>query len=145
MTKIDFDKLTEIDEFKAILNLYEEAKTFLENFDWCKKTISCWYDSGIYEKIGVFLFKIEPINKDVDEFIWIIIGDLPTVYLDQSVINGQEALKIYCELMKEWADNIIQGKSINECYPIPVDPTKENAELLIKRIEFIKKELLILN
>ena len=40
-------------------------------------TKKCWYDKdhGIYEKIGIFLFEIEPINDTVDDYVWVIVGD----------------------------------------------------------------------
>lgn len=145
MTELKFDTLTEIEEIQSILALYDEAKKYLENFDWCISIKKCWYDKdhGIYEKIGVFLFEIEPINETVDDFIWVIVGDLPSVYLDKSVTTGHEALETYCELMQEWADNVRNGKSLEECYPVPVYATIENANLLSSRITFIRRELLI--
>ena len=145
MTEINLDALTEIEEIQSILGLYDEAREYLESFDWCVSTKKVWYDKdhGIYEKIGVFLFEIEPLNDTVDDFIWVIVGDLPSVYLDKSVTTGQEALETYCELMQEWADNIKSGKSLDECYPVPVDTTIENAELLSGRISFIRRELLM--
>jgi hypothetical protein len=145
MTEINIDKLTEIEEIQAILSLYYDAKNYIEDFDWCVSTKKCWYDKdhGIYEKIGIFLFEIEPINDTVDDFIWVIVGDLPSVYLDKSVTTGEEALKTYCELMQEWADNVKSQKSLDECYPVPVDPTTENADLLSSRISFIRRELLM--
>lgn len=145
MTEINFDQLTDIKEMQAILSLYYDAKNYMEDFDWCVLTKKCWYDKdfGIYEKIGIFLFEIEPLNEDIDEFIWVIVGDLPSVYLDKSITTGQEALEQYCELMQEWADNVKGGKSLEECYLIPVDPTIENAELLCSRIAFLRRELLM--
>ena len=145
MTEIDIDNLTEIEEIQAILSLYYEAKNYIEDFDWCVSTKKCWYDKnfGIYEKIGIFLFEIEPLNDNVDDFIWVIVGDLPSVFLDKSITTGQEALEQYCELMQEWVDNVKGGKSLEECYPVPVDPTIENAELLNSRIAFVKRELLM--
>ena len=145
MTEINIDKLTEIEEIQAILSLYYEAKNYIEDFKWCISTKKCWYDKdfGIYEKIGVFLFEIEPLNNNVDDFIWVIVGDLPSVYLDKSITTGQEAVEQYCYLMQEWADNVKNGESLDECYPVPVDPTIENAELLISRITFIRRELLM--
>ncbi len=142
MTEIDLERLTEIDEYKAILELSDKATEFLEDQNWCVKTIRIWYDFGIYDKIGVFLFQIEPLNDTVDEFIWVIVGDLPTVYLDQSVLTGQEALRTYCELMTDWSENILNGKSVADCYPVNTSATIKNAELLKSRIKFIKRELL---
>jgi len=145
MTEINLDTLTDIEELQAILGLYDKAKQYLEGFDWCVATKKCWYDKnlGIYEKIGVFLFEIEPSNDNVDDFIWVIVGDLPSVYLDKSITTGKEALERYCELMQEWADNIKSEKSLEECYPIPVDATIENAGLLSSRVSFIRRELLM--
>ena len=147
MTEINIDNLTEIEEIQAILSLYYEAKNYIENFDWCISTKKCWYDKdyGIYEKLGLFLFEIKPINDTVDDLIWVIVGDLPSVYLDKSVTTGKEALQTYCELMQEWVDNVRNGKSLDDCYPVPVDPTRENADLLNSRIFFIQRELLMTN
>lgn len=145
MTQIQLDNLTEIGEIQAILSLYFDARNYIEDFDWCISTKKCWYDKehGIYEKIGIFLFEIEPIDDQVDDFIWIIVGDLPSMYLDKEITNGREVLERYCELMQEWADNVKRGESLEECYPVPVDPTIENAELLSSRIAFVKRELLM--
>lgn len=147
MTGINIDQLTEIEEIQAILNLYNEAKDYIEAFSWCISTKNCWYDQdhGIYEKIGVFLFEIEPINDTVDDFIWVIVGDLPYVYLDKGVTNGEEALKTYCELMQEWANSVKSGQKLDECYPVAVDPTSENADLLSSRVSFIRRNLLLAN
>ena len=144
MAEIKLSLLTEIEEIQSILVLYDEAREYLESFDWCISIKKVWYDKehGIYEKIGIFLFEIEPLNDTVDDFIWVIVGDLPSVYLDKSVTTGHEALEIYCVLMQEWADNVMSGKSLDGCYPIPVDSTMENAALLSNRIAFIRQALL---
>ena len=144
LSTINFDGLKEIGELTAILKLYNGAKEYLEGYKWCISVIKGWYESNfsIHEKIGVFLFEIEPMGETVDKFIWIIIGDLPTMYLDEGVKTSQEALELYCELMSEWADNIVEGRALNGCYPVDAEPTIENADLLRRRIVFIRKELL---
>ncbi|ULQ55844.1 hypothetical protein KJS94_14435 [Flavihumibacter rivuli] len=147
MAEINLDNLSEIEEIESILGLYYEARNYLESFDWCISIKQVWYDKehGIYEKLGVFLFEIEPLNDTVDNFIWVIVGDLPSVYLDKSITTGHEALETYCELMQEWADNVKRGSPLDECYPVPVDPTIENAELLNSRTAFIRRELLMVS
>jgi len=144
---IDLDKLTEVEEYKTILLLYDEAVAFLERQKWCNKVIKGWHekDLSIYEKLGVFLFQIEPSDESTDIYVWVIQGDIPTVYVDQSVTEGGEALKIYCDLMDEWADNVLQGRTLEDCYPVDAEPTADNARLLKKRIAFIRKELLMQN
>jgi hypothetical protein len=142
MEEIDFYRLKEIDEFQSILDLFSESKKYLESFNWCKKIIKGWYDFGFFEKLGVFLFNIESNGQDVDDFIWVIVGDLPTAYIDSSVKTGLGALRIYCDLMEEWAVNVSKGKSVDECFPVPVEQTRKNAELLMKRINFLKENYL---
>lgn len=135
------NELTEMDEIHCVLKLQQEAEEYLKSFDWCLKIKKSWYDNEFssYDIIGVFLFEIEPINETVDDFVWVIIGDLPTVYLDKSVTSGKEALEIYCDLMEDWIDNVKNGQSLEECFPVPNEPTAENADLLKTRIELIKE------
>jgi hypothetical protein len=141
---INFNNLKEIAELETVLKLHTEAKAYLEAQSWCTNLIQTWYepDLTIYEKVGVFLFEIAPANQTVDKFIWIIIGDLPTVYLDQSVKTGKEALEVYCDLMDDWANSVIEGNSLDDCFPVEVAPTIENAGQLKRRIDFIRRELL---
>ena len=79
--------LTEVEEIRCVLNLSKDAENYLDSFDWCIKIKKSWYESecSSYDIIGVFLFEIEPIDETVDEFIWVIVGDLPSVYLDKSI------------------------------------------------------------
>jgi hypothetical protein len=145
MDNLVTDKLTDIEETKAILTLYEKAKEYLESFSWCKSILNCWFDKDfcIYDKIGVFLFEINPINEEVDDYIWIIVGDLPSVYLDKSVLTPNDALITYCDLMEDWTNCILNDSDISECYPVLAEPTKKYADLLNKRIEFIRREIIL--
>lgn len=143
--KLPSDQLKKVEEGNNFPPLYEEAKSFLNNHKWCKKVEKGWYDEdfSILDKLGVFLFKIAPTHDDVDNHIWIIVGDLPSLYLDASVETGKQALEKYCELMSEWVDNVLKGQPLEESYLVEVEPSEENAELLKKRIAFIRRDLLI--
>ncbi|MHA4847862.1 hypothetical protein ACX0G7_27090 [Flavitalea antarctica] len=143
MAEIDTDNLLEIAELRARIKLSEEAEAYITSFPWCKKVINCWFDSGFYDKVAVFLFEIEPSASDVDQFIWVIVGDIPSVYIDSSDKTGIEALDSYCRLMNEWADNVMSSLPLTDCYPIDEPATKENAALLKTRIAFIQKEMLL--
>ncbi|RZK05537.1 MAG: hypothetical protein EOO46_15785 [Flavobacterium sp.] len=141
-----FDHLKEVKGSTVIPVLFYEAKKFVQSHKWCRKAVTGWYDEkvSLLDKLGVFLFEIEPINADVDTYVWIIVGDLPSVYLVASIKTGEEALETYCELMEEWANNVLKGCSLDECYPVEAEPTTENAELLKSRTVFIRKEILLL-
>ncbi|NEU06984.1 hypothetical protein GZH53_01555 [Flavihumibacter sp. R14] len=145
MNETLLNKLSEVEELECILKLHDQAKKYLRSFDWCVEIKKSWYDHeyGIFEKVGVFLFEIQPIDEGVDDFIWVIVGDLPSVYLDKSITTARRALETYCELMEDWVENVVEGRSVLESYPVPVDPNIENAELLSSRIRFIRRELLL--
>ena len=138
------NELHDIEELQSILTLYEKAKGYLAGFKWCLGIANGWYDPKfcVFDKVGVFRLEIKPIDETVDKLIWVIVGDLPSVYLDAGIKTSKQALTIYCELMREWADDVIQCNDLNNSYPVQAEPTLENAQLLIKKIEFIRIELL---
>lgn len=139
-----FDELTEMDEIHYVLDLHQTAENYLISYDWCLSIKKSWYEAEFssFDIIGVFLFEIEPINDNVDDFIWVIVGDLPTVYLDKSVSSGKEAIEIYCDLMEDWINSIRNGESLEGCFPVPNKPTIENANLLSSRIDILKETFL---
>ena len=145
MEVINTDNLIEIADLRARIRLAEEAELYLKSFPWCKKILNCWFDSGFYDKVGVFLFEIIPNDGDIDKFIWVIVGDIPSVYLDSSVKTGIEALECYCKLMHEWASAVLLSSPLTDCYLIDALATQENAVLLKSRIAFIEKEMLLQN
>ncbi|MDB5497221.1 MAG: hypothetical protein JWP28_1252 [Phenylobacterium sp.] len=70
-------------------------------------------------------------------------GNLPSMHFetDDSPTPGV-ALRLYCEIAQNWADNVLEGRDLSDSYPIPVAPTREHAEMLLGRIGFIRKELI---
>jgi hypothetical protein len=133
---------SKIDDKEDLIKLGEEAKTYLLNHKWCNG-INSWLDRGWADKVGVFYFEIDPLDENVDKFVWIITGDLPSAYIDIiSAKNGAMALKIYTELMQEWVDCVSNNKSIENCYPINVPPEKKFANMLQIRINLINEEIL---
>lgn len=57
-------------------------------------------------KIWLFLVLKLSLYDNLDDFIWVFMSDLPSVYLDKSITTGDEALETYCEVMREWANNV---------------------------------------
>ena len=53
-----------------------------------------------------------------------------------------EALECYCELMEDWANSIMSDDSIESCFPVAAAPTKEHAQMLLTRTQFIRREFL---
>lgn len=150
-TPLDFSKVVEWskylkaqqDDVEEMIPMYQKAKDFLEFYDWCSE-IQESYVGMLYPGIvALFLFRIIPARKDVDEWIWVIVGDLPPTYLTTDECpTAATALDGYIGAMLEWVDAAQKGKSVAELIPVNVPATKENAEILKKRLDFLDKKIL---
>jgi hypothetical protein len=133
--------LTEMEEIHCVINLQKEAEAYLNSFSWCLKTKKSWYEGNYstYDIIGIFLFEIEPIDESVDDFVWVIVGDIPSLYLDKTITSGREVIEIYCELIEDWIYKVKKGYSLEDSVPVEIEETVENADLLELRIDLIRE------
>lgn len=120
-----------------------EAREYLLYYNWCKSIQDEYVGMFVNGILGIFLFRIIPARAGVDEWIWVIVGDLPSAYLtcDQCP-NPATALDGYIGAMSEWVDAAAHGKSVAELIPVDVPATPENAELLHKRLKFLDEHVL---
>lgn len=86
---INFSKVTpaaaylgEDPEDKALIDgMVETARRFIERFKWCRRVGEIYIGQAIGAVVAVLLLRIEPTEQDVDEWLWVIVGDLPPAYL----------------------------------------------------------------
>ena len=122
--------------------LAENGSEYLMSHNWCDSIEDGWLAVSWGYILCVFLFKIKSSVPEVDDYIWIVNGDIPTAYIDiESAKNPQEVLESYIFLMNDWIEEVELGNSTEDCYPIEVPPTKEFATNLKSRINFIEKEI----
>ena len=148
---IDMDSVVEYDKYlksfggdvEELESLHKELLDYLSEFDWTAEVKEV-YVGLFYEGIlGVFLVKILPARKDIDEMIWVIVGDLPPAYITtEDSPNPACALDAYIGAMSEWVAAVRQCKSVVGLIPVNVSPSKENAERLETRLNFIDKNIL---
>jgi hypothetical protein len=106
--------------------------------------LDCWYDRGLVDKLAVFLFRIIPL-RGADEYVWIVVGDIPTAYIDiESAVNGACAIQAYTDIMEDWILIVKEGGNMNEVYPIEVPANITYANMLESRINFIRENILIM-
>ncbi|HEX3085709.1 MAG TPA: hypothetical protein VHP99_14350 [Pyrinomonadaceae bacterium] len=121
-----------------------EAREFLLSFKWCRNIRRSWFGWGVGGVCAVFFFEIDRSSKKVDQWLWVIVGDLPPAYL---VVDASPtplaALANYVDLMQEWADAVKDKRPVNDCIPVNAPATREYADLLQRRLNFIRKEFLI--
>lgn len=72
--------------------------------------------------------RIEPTRKDVDEWIWVIVGDLSPAYITcEESPNPVTTLDACIGAMQEWGEAAEQGAPTDHLIPVNVEPLKEIA------------------
>ena len=127
------------DEDTALLRgMLEEAKNYVLSFSWCESIISSFFAGGVGKIFAIFLFKIAPLRSDVDQWMWIVVGDIPPAYLPlQDCKSSREVFETYLAGMKRWVELARQGREGTRedgVPPVNVPATPEWAETLDKRL-----------
>jgi hypothetical protein len=93
--------------------------------------------------VAVFLFHFREPIQGTNEWFWVVVGDLPSAYLVlDNADNPVSALEVYCGLMEDWANAVLENRSLDDVFPVEAKPTPDNAKLLLKRTDFIRTRLL---
>jgi hypothetical protein len=144
MVKIEELGISNLEYKDEIIAESQKAMNYLSSFEWCNQILNGWLANGFGYILCIFYFEIAPAkNSNADEKVWVIVGDIPSAYLDTiEYKTANDALSFYCFLMEEWIGFAKQGKPADGCYPINVPPTLEYAEMLQIRVDLIKKDFL---
>ncbi|MBM4859848.1 hypothetical protein HYO44_20725 [Vibrio parahaemolyticus] len=151
MNNLDFTKVTKTDVYVANIienrsefeGMLDEANSELNFYDWCSEIIESYVGIFIAGIVGVFLFKIKPARVNVDEWLWVIVGDLPPIYLTcDDAPNPACALDSYIGAMLEWVEAAENGDSVAMLAPVNVEATPENAQKLKSRLTMLDEKIL---
>jgi hypothetical protein len=130
------------EETAFLLDLADEAKKYLTSFRWCRSIREMYFGDGIGKIVGLFLCRIVPSAEGIDEWLWVIVGDVPPAYLvTDKCKNPAQALDAYTEEMSRWIELARDGKSSNRVISVNVPATPEWAEHLRVRLELVGKLL----
>lgn len=137
---IKYEDLELSTEFYAeIIQCHKEATEYIKCFDWVSELKSSYLFLNLGSKLCVFLFEIENLESDDDNYLWLIVGDVPPMYLDiYGAQNTIEVLENYVHLSNEWISKAKEGGSLKDCYPFNFSPTIDKIEMFKKRIQFIE-------
>ena len=128
---------------KEIKKLSEEAYNYLKQQAWCKEVEEGWLAEGWGYILGIFLFRINPSSKNVDDYVWIVVGDIPPAYIDiESAQTIEEVLKSYILIMRDWTHAVLNKLSLTESFPVAVDPSEKMANMLNRRLDLLESEIL---
>lgn len=127
-------------EFK---DMHKRARQYLGGHKWVTAIEEEYLGAAVSGIIYIFLFKIHPGRPDVDEWRWVIVGDVPPAYMTcDRCKNPAEALERYIGAMEEWVEAARAGKPVDQFIPVNVPPTRENAEMLAGRLQFLDEKVL---
>jgi hypothetical protein len=123
--------------------MFDEASQYMKSFQWVLRITESYFGLGVPGVVAVFLFRIEPATPDLDEWLWVIVGDLPPAYLvTDSAPNPAMALDAYVGEMEKWVQAAMAGQSVDDLIPVNVEPTYSNAEALRRRLRMIDDDVL---
>ena len=140
---LDYESEEEVARLEA---LQDEARRFVDSRPWTPPIADLWLAFGVAPMIGVFLVRfVRALGGELEgeTELWVVVGDLPSMLFEtEEARTPAVALRLYCAIAQDWADNILAGRSLSDSYPIPVAPTREYAKMLKSRIAFIRKKLI---
>ena len=132
-------------ETNGLKGVLKDATDYIRSFRWCAGVEESFLGIGIARVIGVFLFRIRPAQEQVDDWVWVIVGDLPYAYITtENAPNPATALDAYIGAMEEWVDAAKVGRSVADLIPVNVEPSPEYAGMLEGRLQFLDREILSL-
>lgn len=140
-----YKKLLDEEDYESFDDYAERAQSYIESFAWCDEVREVKVGLFFPGILGVFLAEIETTLPEVDDRIWVIIGNLPPAYIADENLdcpNAAQALDGYVGAMFEWVKAVEERRSIDNVIPVNVPPTKEWAKELRGRLEFIDENIL---
>jgi hypothetical protein len=147
---VDVSRFPTPDEFKGddptdkalCAELFTRANDYLVSFSWCKSIKATYVGDCLGGILALMLFQIEPAGADVDEWIWVVVGDLPPAYIAPASPMPYDALEDYVDQMERWVIAVQSGASVDDLIPVNVAPSAALASELEKRLRFIRENVL---
>ena len=148
LNKIDFSTVILDDFFDCLADddkqwaeaYLSEAKQYLLSFTWCKMIEESYLGALEPSCFAVFLFKIRPSTKEIDKWLWVVVGDIPPAYLVCDLApNPISALNSYIFEMRRWVYAVENGLSTEELIPVTGPEMIETAKALASRLDLIQE------
>jgi hypothetical protein len=141
---INIEKLDDsLEFFSETKQLLEEANIYLKEHSWCKEIKQGWLYTNIGRVICIFLFEIDNNQSVEDNFIWVMVGDFPSMYLDTiNVKSTKEVIENYIYIVNDWINHVECGETLNDCYPLDASTDPILFELLKKKVGLLEKKIL---
>lgn len=127
------------EEDTALLRkMSEDARHYISSFAWCETILNSYFGGGVGGIFAVFLFHIRASRSNVDPWIWIVVGDIPSAYLPITDCESPvEVFRSYIRGMSRWVELARMGQTGTPeqgVPPVDVPATPEWAERLNQKL-----------
>ena len=66
---------------ELFVTMVVDATEFIVGQRWCGVLVDLYVGVAVPGVVAVFLARIEPSEQGVDEWLWLVVGDVPAAYL----------------------------------------------------------------
>jgi hypothetical protein len=150
-SSVDVSRLVPIDDIRGdtkresalLREMAAEALDFVAGQAWAAPARGAWFGLGVGDVVGVFLVEFARAVGRTDRQLWVVVGDLPSAYLvTDHAPTATAALREYCVLMERWAQAVLDGRSLQRCFPVEAPATSTNARSLLRRVRTLRDSIL---
>jgi hypothetical protein len=133
----------DVEETALLRQMLAEARTYIGSFHWCPPISEEYLGFGIGDVIALFLFRFFKPIGETDDWLWVVVGDLPSAYfVIDDTPNARLAAEVYCRLMQEWIIAVTNKAPLKDVFPVRAEATIEMAQKLQSRIDFIRGKII---
>ena len=128
---------------KLLREMAERADEYVRSFEWCLELHERYFGDGVGGVVALFLFRVSIRDLDLPQWVWIVVGDLPSAYLGfQDLDSPYAALLLYIEGVEEWLESSWEERLCGELIPIEVLPEPRYLEMLRGRVAVLRASVL---
>jgi len=143
LTPIDSMQGEDEEDTRLLREMAWRARDYITSFHWCPPITDMYFVGGIGYIVATFLFVFDRKIGGTDDKLWVIVGDMPTVYMivepDES---PRDVLEGYCQLMDDWVAAVRAGGGFEDVFPVEAARTKEHADMLESRLATLREEII---
>jgi hypothetical protein len=128
---------------KLLCEMADEADRYIRSLPWCVEIHEKYFGDGVGGIVALFLFRITIRKVEAPEWVWVIVGDLPSCYLEfEGFPTPHSALLRYIEGIEEWLEASQEERNSGDLIPIEVPPDPELIGMLKDRAEMLRASIL---
>jgi len=128
---------------ELLLGMAVDAREYLDGHTWCERVDELRFGDGVGGIVAAFLARIVPARAGVDDWLWVVVGDIPPMYLvTDEIETPNQALEAYIEWRREWVTAVREERPLDGLPPANAPPTRANADALASRLDYIENEII---